>query len=430
MSAQVKAQPPLLAAMLSMTLLACTQNTAPNPDLIPTTQYEGEAMSRQWMGSFPAESDLAILLDTQMAPVIKADDRDAYGQRFLPTSWLDSVATAFESTDVEDAFYTENMDHEWRLVSARITPCAPLGILPSQNIDAYCWPAVRLVWQPVVEDHRLSWGPIVDWFADDRAIHAIYPLQPRNIYGQRIDRSLLDEVSETLQAGNLPGYVNSQAFFEQRDITSTWLLNNAYALRDPRLDDTSWSQLDLRPETQLDDDTLEAFRGRLWSFLVEFAQPEDLREMTSFSLPEGRNPAGSDIWVFVQFLAENGRIYPNDLRVMGRESGQVLAKIGPSQTVAVSVEDEAIEAALAEGNRELADSLIITGQDIAEKGEAMADPYQFLVPNTSCASCHRLNGLRFDFHSLSGFEDRGITVSPRVNKDVERDINWVRTRGL
>ena len=430
MSAQVKAQPPLLIPALAIAVLGCTQTNAPNPDLLSTTPYEGEVVSRQWMGSFPAESDLAILLDTQIAPIIKADDRDVYGQRFLPASWLDTVAQAFESTEVEDAFYTENMDHQWRLVSARITPCAPLGILPTQDIDAYCWPAVRLVWQPVVEDHRLSWGPIVDYFADDRAIHAIYPVHPRDSYGQRMDRSLLDDVSKTLETGGLPGYSTSRAFFAQRDITSTWLLNNAYALRDDRLSDDSWSQLDLRPETQLDDATLEAFQGRLWAFLVEFAQPEDLREMTSFSLPEGRNPAGSDIWVFLQFLAENGRIYPNDLRVMGRESGQLLAKIGPTQTVAVGIEDEAIEAALATGNRELADSLIITAEDIEEKGEAMADPYQFLVPNTSCASCHRLNGLRFDFHSLSGFEDRGITVSPRVNKDVERDINWVRSRGL
>ena len=212
MSAQVKAQPPLLAASIAMALLGCSQTSTPQLDLIPTNQYEGERVTRQWMGSFPAEADLAILLDTQIAPIIKADDRDIYGQRFLPKIWLDTVAMAFESTDVEDAFYTENMDHEWRLVSARITPCAPLGILPKQDIDAYCWPAVRLVWQPVVEDHRLSWGPIVDYFADDRAIHAIYPVHPRDSYGQRVDRSLLDDVSKTLESGDLPGFSTSRAF--------------------------------------------------------------------------------------------------------------------------------------------------------------------------------------------------------------------------
>jgi hypothetical protein len=100
------------------------------------------------------------------------------------------------------------------------------------------------------------------------------------------------------------------------------------------------------------------------------------------------------------------------------------------QSVGVGLEDPAVERALEFGNPELEDSLIVSGEDIASKGSAMADPYQFLVPNTSCASCHRLNDLRFDFHSLSGFEDRGITVSPRVDKDVARDIYWTRSRGL
>ena len=91
------------------------------------------------------------------------------------------------------------------------------------------------------------------------------------------------------------------------------------------------------------------------------------------------------------------------------------------------MEDEAVEAEIATGNNELSLSVIISSEDIDEMGPEMADPYSFLVPNTSCASCHRLNGLRFDFHSLSGFEDRGITVSPRVTKDVARDMFWART---
>ena len=149
--------------------------------------------------------------------------------------------------------------------------------------------------------------------------------------------------------------------------------------------------------------------------------------MTSFSLPEGRNPAGSDIWVFVGFDGNNGFPKLKDLNVIGRYSGEELVNIGPSQTVAMGVEDERVEEALEQGNRELNESLIVSANDIQEIGPDMADPYEFLVPNTSCASCHRLNGLRFDFHSLSGFEDRGITVSPRVNKDVARDMMWARS---
>ncbi len=46
------------------------------------------------------------------------------------------------------------------------------------------------------------------------------------------------------------------------------------------------------------------------------------------------------------------------------------------------------------------------------------------MANTTCATCHRLNGLRFDFHSLSHFEDNDHTVSPRVEADVARDRAW------
>ena len=152
--------------------------------------------------------------------------------------------------------------------------------------------------------------------------------------------------------------------------------------------------------------------------------------MTAFSLPEGRDPAGEDIWVFLGFHGNNGQPELENLEVIDRETGELLINIGSSQSVAMSVEDPVVEAAIEAGNDALAESLIISNEDIDAKGPAMADPYQFLVPNTSCASCHRLNDLRFDFHSLSGFENNPITISPRVNKDVERDLNWARERGL
>jgi hypothetical protein len=149
--------------------------------------------------------------------------------------------------------------------------------------------------------------------------------------------------------------------------------------------------------------------------------------MTSFSLPSGRTPADSDLWIFVGFDGNGGNPSLKQLNVIGRESGEELVRIGPSQTVAVGVEDEAVEVEMESGNGELNRSIIVSPDDIETMGEAMADPYEFLVPNTSCASCHRLNSLRFDFHSLSGFEDRGISISPRVEGDVARDMVWART---
>jgi hypothetical protein len=60
----------------------------------------------------------------------------------------------------------------------------------------------------------------------------------------------------------------------------------------------------------------------------------------------------------------------------------------------------------------------------------VADRRRTLVPNTSCASCHKLNGDPFDFHNLSYLDDRDMAVTPRVARDVELDLAWIRARGL
>ena len=218
-----------------------------------------------------------------------------------------------------------------------------------------------------------------------------------------------------------------EGFSAVRDATAIALLNGVAALRDPAIAAEAYEDIELRPEVQGNAGVESRFQQRLTSFLGEFASWQDLEEMTSFSLPEGRNPSASDIWTFVGFDGNNGFPSLKDLTVIGRDSGQQLVNIGPDQTVALGVEDEAVQAEIAAGNNELSLSVIISASDIEDMGAEMADPYAFLVPNTSCASCHRLNGLRFDFHSLSGFEDRGITVSPRVTKDVARDMFWARS---
>ena len=236
-------------------------------------------------------------------------------------------------------------------------------------------------------------------------------------------------MTEHLAAGHSPSELDSrmqEGFIAVRDASATAVLNALHSLRDPDLSPAAYRALDLRPEVKNDDGREHRFKQKLRAFLSEFASWQDLDEMTSFSLPEGRLPATSDIWVFLAFDGNNGFPELKELNVIGRYSGEELVNIGTNQTVAVGVEDTAVETALEQGNRELRESVIVSPDDIQEIGPDMADPYEFLVPNTSCASCHRLNGLRFDFHSLSGFEDRGMTVSPRVNKDVARDMFWSR----
>ena len=390
----------------------------------------GYSSPSEWAPNFPAAADLAILLDTTDEPVIDFKTRNSQGYRFLPASWLRKVRKAYDGTFAEDAIELENRDEDWRLVSIRVSPCAPIGIRPSVDIDEWCWPAVRLVWQPVVNDYRLAWGTLVDFYADDRAIHAIYPVAPHNPSGERIEGEWRQTVAKHLAQNRPPEQLQPhmvEGFKAVRDATARAVLGALHSLRDPQTSSWAYEELDIRPETYGSPQVQNQFRTKLRWFLDEFASPRDLDELTSFSLPEGRSPAQADLWIFVGFDGNEGRPTLKQLNVIGRESGRELVKIGPSQTVAVGVEDEAVENEFDRGNSELRDSIIVSANDIITKGDAIADPYEFLVPNTSCASCHRLNTLRFDFHSLSGFEDQGISVSPRVEGDVRRELIWSRT---
>jgi len=406
------------------------QADGPQEDPEITAMANGFSEPNVWASNFPAQADLAILLDTTDDPVIDFDTRNGRGERFLPAAWLNLVKKAYRGTFAEDAIEDENWDEEWRIASIRISPCAPIGIRPDVDIDRWCWPAVRVVWQPVVENHRLSWGTFVDFYADDRAIHAIYPVAPRLSSGERVSGEWREVVAAHLAQNRSPQTLQPHivnGFESARDASATAVLSALYSLRDPSLSSRSYEDLDIRPETYESDSIQREFRAKLRWFLHEFASPQGLDEMTSFSLPSGRTPADSDLWIFVGFDGNGGNPSLKQLNVIGRESGEELVRIGPAQTVAVGIEDEAVEVEMESGNGELNRSIIVTANDIETMGEAMADPYEFLVPNTSCASCHRLNTLRFDFHSLSGFEDRGISISPRVEGDVARDMVWART---
>lgn len=210
-----------------------------------------------------------------------------------------------------------------------------------------------------------------------------------------------------------------------RDSTADYFLQRTHDLRGASLSEGSWDGYGVRPEVYTE---RSAFQSRIRDFMGAFALPNDLVELTAFSLPEGRSPAHSDIWVFLQFEGINGEIHQREITVLSPEDGRELANIGLDQTVSMAVEDDEVMDALDEVGAELERLLIIDPEDAEELGEDMADPDTFFVPNTSCASCHRLNDLRFDFHSLSHLEDGNVTISPRVVGDVERELKWVRTR--
>ena len=196
-------------------------------------------------------------------------------------------------------------------------------------------------------------------------------------------------------------------------------------LRDPALPAGSWSGIDDRPELFGSANRRATFQGRLLSLLGKTATPQDLRELTAFSLPAGRNPSGDDSWVFLQFTSDGSGLRQKSLEVVSRRSGELLLDYGLDQDAGQTRESPAVTEALdADPYGELHETVVEGSDDVGPIAELIADPAQVFVQNTTCATCHRLNGLRFDFHSLSHFEDRAHTVSPRVVADVARDLAW------
>jgi hypothetical protein len=259
-------------------------------------------------------------------------------------------------------------------------------------------------------------------------MHAIYPVQPRDPAGRRVDATPRTRVTDALEAGaawaELP-QAERAAFEQSRDRTSAWLLDTVADLRDPGLPIGSWDGIDDRPEAAGTAAQRAAFSTRLTGFLGEVATPADLRELTAFSLPAGRQPSGDDAWVFVQFASDGRTLQQRSLEVVSRRTGALLLDHGLDQDAGQTRESPAVEAALAaDPDGELHDTVVASSTDIDEIADLITDPSQVFVQNTTCATCHRLNGLRFDFHSLSHFEDNAHTVSPRVEADVARDRAW------
>jgi hypothetical protein len=78
---------------------------------------------------------------------------------------------------------------------------------------------------------------------------------------------------------------------------------------------------------------------------------------------------------------------------------------------------------------EFAQNMILFVPDIRANRERIADGLKVRVQNTTCASCHKLNKLRFDLHNLSYLQGEPMTVSPRVVRDVAIDMAWLAANG-
>ena len=254
----------------------------------------------------------------------------------------------------------------------RIVPCAPLGVATTQDPEELCWPMVRLVWQPILIDYRQNWGATVAEYADDRAIHALYPLQARDNNGNVIESRSKELIKEHLGNLGLASSIPEDVFVEfaqQRDDTAAWLLQESLNLRS-RLPVGSWS------DSQSAQNGSRKIHRFFKTVCVEISFSNctsgHVGELTSFSLPEGREPAHIDIWVFLARKEEKAIYILSIFVFRDREDGKELINMGASQTVGMITEDPVVEESIAQGNAALAEHVVTQATD--EAIDRISDP--------------------------------------------------------
>jgi hypothetical protein len=96
---------------------------------------------------------------------------------------------------------------------------------------------------------------------------------------------------------------------------------------------------------------------------------------------------------------------------------------GLEQAHALTRDDDGVYDALArDATRarvdEVSARVMLGAADISRVTPVVRDRRRTHIENTTRASCHKMNALRFDFHAFGYLEDRDLTVSPRVVDDV------------
>lgn len=363
--------------------------------------------------------DLAVILPALGQPQV------ALTEAWFPAAWWQEITSAFARTSIGDALERESQKDDWRLVAVRVAPCQPLLSFLSERNETLCQPELRLVWQPVEQVFR---GNRWQYYADDRAIHALYRFDP----GMFLNAAMAERwrvLSE--RASSLTAMEEAEFGPLQRALAQA-IVAEVVGLRQ-LTQASAYDDIGERPEFR-DAATAKAFVAALTGFLQKYARPQLSTQVTAFSLPEGRDPPLLDEWVFVAFepLPGGDRLKPQSLNVRSRRDGRVLVDYGESASVSVR-RDEAnlidlFDETAGQERSELQDAVIWDLNDRRSKLAAIADPRRTHIAHTSCASCHKLSKTTFDMHNLSYFEDREITVSPRVERDVEVELEWLRRR--
>ncbi len=181
------------------------------------------------------------------------------------------------------------------------------------------------------------------------------------------------------------------------------LLQDLLALR--QLPASSYNAIGLRPESMDSDASEKAFAKAWEGFLQKYARSNALRGLTSFSLPEGREPAHLDEWIFLSYEAKDGRIKQMPIELISPQTNEVLFSSSHSQRGSMARDDDKFyESANLQSLRA---NVLLFVNDRRNLLPVLADRTKTLVPNTSCASCHKLNV-----------------------RDVELDLAWLATHAL
>ena len=379
-----------------------------------------------------AERDIAIALPMESSYLVPASlSLGQSGVRLFPKQWFDQVNSAFKGSSAGDVLESESPFEDWQVVSARITPCNPLGQNPKQNITELCWPELRLVWQPILRKVTLH-SLFMEAAGEDRAIHAIYPVEPTLVLNAeetlRVNNALVAINAGTKTNAKFSSLPSAQMndFVTLRNRVTAALLKDTVALR--QMAPSEYVGIGLRPEMLDGKVTSLSFRTAFQGLLQKYALPGALRVLTAFSLPEGREPAHLDEWIFLSFKGEAGLITPAPISVVSHTSNEVLHTTTHVNRGSMRRDDDSFyESADLDI---LGESVLLFEMQREQLLPVLADRNQRLVPNTSCISCHKLNPIRFDLHNFSYLEDRPLTVSPRVVEDVRLDLQWIKSHDL
>jgi hypothetical protein len=281
-----------------------------------------------------AEKDLALVFAKTGEPVAAATTQLG-SEQLLRVEWYEAVTTAFRGSSAERALEDNNTREEWRNVSTRVEPCAPLGVAPFQAADSLCWPELRLVLQPIKASVTFDRKTVTD-YADDRGIHLLYDVPGDGVLSRAElaeANALKAKVTAAVRAGTWgPSSgepltpAEKARFVALRDRVARSFLGATVALRDKGLAPKAFEGLGPRPELGAPA-SAAAFAKAYVAYLGRYARGAAIKQVAAFSLEGGfRFRSTTPDWrgAFVSLRPVDGKLVPEPLGVVSPVSGEEL----------------------------------------------------------------------------------------------------------